>query len=243
VEENDEPTQGRFSRTLVASPHTVFSLVDWHVGLKVVLSVHCVLRWFGSFNPRVIVRCLIVSGCFTWIDDMSWTHGRTPSRGWVWVPQGSHYMNGVVLSCAYLFHLSSKVLKRYSYFDCLDDLVTMLNPIWHLRLFTMMSYSYHCSLALNYIISCVFWCVLQQNRETPTLGICQSNALFVWLISHQPTVLFSQNKSATGNQPTVLFSQNKSAPAPSQSNRHLYFSVDTHFSYILRRSWWLKSGT
>jgi hypothetical protein len=39
------------------------------------------------------------------------------------------------------------------------------------------------------------------------------NALFVWLLSHQPAVLFSQNKSATSNQPTVLFSQNKSAPA------------------------------
>jgi hypothetical protein len=40
-----------------------------------------------------------------------------------------------------------------------------------------------------------------------------SDALFVWLINHQPAVLFSQNKPATSNQPTVLFSQNKSAPA------------------------------
>jgi hypothetical protein len=48
-----------------------------------------------------------------------------------------------------------------------------------------------------------------------SLGWCYKPrlALFVWLISHQPTVLFSQNKPATGNQPTVLFSQNKSAPA------------------------------
>jgi hypothetical protein len=38
-------------------------------------------------------------------------------------------------------------------------------------------------------------------------------ALFAWLISHQPTILFSQNKPATSNQPAVLFSQNKSAPA------------------------------
>jgi hypothetical protein len=36
---------------------------------------------------------------------------------------------------------------------------------------------------------------------------------FVWLISHQPAVLFSQNKPATSNQPAVFFSQNKSAPA------------------------------
>jgi hypothetical protein len=40
-----------------------------------------------------------------------------------------------------------------------------------------------------------------------------NRALFVWLISHQPTVLFYQNKSATSNQPTVRFSQNESAPA------------------------------
>jgi hypothetical protein len=37
--------------------------------------------------------------------------------------------------------------------------------------------------------------------------------MFVWLISHQPAVLFSPNKPATSNQPTILFSQNKSAPA------------------------------
>jgi hypothetical protein len=44
--------------------------------------------------------------------------------------------------------------------------------------------------------------------------------LFIWLISHQPAVLFSQNqpavlfsqnKQATSNQPAVLFSQNKQA--------------------------------
>jgi hypothetical protein len=38
-------------------------------------------------------------------------------------------------------------------------------------------------------------------------------SLFARLISHQPAVLFSQNKSATSNQPAVLFSQNKPAPA------------------------------
>jgi hypothetical protein len=40
-----------------------------------------------------------------------------------------------------------------------------------------------------------------------------NQALFVWLISHQLVVLFSQNKPAINNQPTVLFSQNKPAPA------------------------------
>jgi hypothetical protein len=39
-----------------------------------------------------------------------------------------------------------------------------------------------------------------------------SYALFVWLISHQPTVLLPQNKSAITNQPAVFFSQNKPAP-------------------------------
>jgi hypothetical protein len=39
-----------------------------------------------------------------------------------------------------------------------------------------------------------------------------SFALFAWLISHQPVVLFSHNKPATSNQAAVLFSQNKSAP-------------------------------
>jgi hypothetical protein len=38
-----------------------------------------------------------------------------------------------------------------------------------------------------------------------------SAALFAWLISHQPAVLFSHNKLAISNQPTVLFSQNKPA--------------------------------
>jgi hypothetical protein len=41
----------------------------------------------------------------------------------------------------------------------------------------------------------------------------KTDALFAWLISHQPTVLFSQNKPATSNQPAVLFSQKKPAPA------------------------------
>jgi hypothetical protein len=39
------------------------------------------------------------------------------------------------------------------------------------------------------------------------------SALFAWLISHQPAVLFSQNKPAMSNQPAVPFSQTKSAPA------------------------------
>jgi hypothetical protein len=39
--------------------------------------------------------------------------------------------------------------------------------------------------------------------------VIASISLFAWLISYQPTVLFSQNKSATSQQ--YFFSQNKSA--------------------------------
>jgi hypothetical protein len=48
-------------------------------------------------------------------------------------------------------------------------------------------------------------------------------ALFAWLISHQPTVFFSQNKPATNNQPAVLFSQNKPAPSATSQTNMLYF--------------------
>jgi hypothetical protein len=50
-------------------------------------------------------------------------------------------------------------------------------------------------------------------------------ALFAWLISHQPAVLFSQNKPATSNQPAVPFSQNK--PAPAISHQPTEQAVDT----------------
>jgi hypothetical protein len=53
--------------------------------------------------------------------------------------------------------------------------------------------------------------------------------LFVWLISHQPTVLFSQNKSATSNQPTVLFFQNKPAPAISHQPNEQAGEMNTYF--------------
>jgi hypothetical protein len=51
-------------------------------------------------------------------------------------------------------------------------------------------------------------------REIPAYNtwLFDTIGLFVWLISHQTTVLFSHNKSATSNQPAVLFSQNKPAP-------------------------------
>jgi hypothetical protein len=41
------------------------------------------------------------------------------------------------------------------------------------------------------------------------------STLFAWLISHQPAVLFSQNKPATSNQSAVLSSRTKSTPATS----------------------------
>jgi hypothetical protein len=48
---------------------------------------------------------------------------------------------------------------------------------------------------------------------TVYLPLDQIRSLFARLISHQPAVLLSQNKPATGNQPAVLFSQNKPASA------------------------------
>jgi hypothetical protein len=54
---------------------------------------------------------------------------------------------------------------------------------------------------------------LMQHNEIFTQHSEQVCALFAWLISHQPAVLFSQNKPATSNQPAVPFSQNKPAPA------------------------------
>jgi hypothetical protein len=60
-------------------------------------------------------------------------------------------------------------------------------------------------------------------------SIKQFSALFVWLISHQPAVLFSHKQPATNNQPAILFSENKSAPAIShqpneQATDHANFS-------------------
>jgi hypothetical protein len=58
-------------------------------------------------------------------------------------------------------------------------------------------------------------------------------ALFVWLISHQPAVLFSQDKSAISNQPTILFSQNKPEPATSQPNRLIVSALTKTFFHEL----------
>jgi hypothetical protein len=52
-------------------------------------------------------------------------------------------------------------------------------------------------------------------------------ALFIWLISHQPALLFSRTKPAASNQPTVLFSQIKSAPAIShQPNEQAVCNIE-----------------
>jgi hypothetical protein len=47
--------------------------------------------------------------------------------------------------------------------------------------------------------------------------------LFAWLINHQSSVFFSENKSTTNNT-AVLFSQNKLAPTTDhQPNQHTVF--------------------
>jgi hypothetical protein len=55
-----------------------------------------------------------------------------------------------------------------------------------------------------------------QGKEKKNAGM---NTVFVWFISHQLAVLFSQNKSDTNNQLAVLLSENKPALATSQTNR------------------------
>jgi hypothetical protein len=55
-------------------------------------------------------------------------------------------------------------------------------------------------------------CTIVRSVEVCITGVLLC-VLFAWLISQQPTVLFSQKKPAISNQPAVLFSQNKSAPA------------------------------
>jgi hypothetical protein len=77
--------------------------------------------------------------------------------------------------------------------------------------------------------SVVFSSAVPETHDGLLLRSVGCIVLFVWLISHQPTVLFSQNKSATSNQPTVLFFQNKSAPATShQPNEQAVYM----FSYV-----------
>jgi hypothetical protein len=84
-------------------------------------------------------------------------------------------------------------------------------------------------------------CVLVENRAVGGDAVSSerrshcswhSSALFAWFISHQPTILFSQNKPATSNQPAVLLSQNKSAPASatSQTNMLPRFQIDQPYN-------------
>jgi hypothetical protein len=46
--------------------------------------------------------------------------------------------------------------------------------------------------------------------------------LFVWIITHHPALLFSQNKSTPTNQPIVFF-HNKSTPVTNQASKLLVF--------------------
>jgi hypothetical protein len=64
----------------------------------------------------------------------------------------------------------------------------------------------------------------------------QMRSLFARLTSHQPTVLFSQNKPAISNQPAVLFSQNKPAPAishqPTEHAANVLHSATTNVNVV-----------
>jgi hypothetical protein len=71
---------------------------------------------------------------------------------------------------------------------------------------------------------------LSQSRSTYWQIACIS--LFAWLISHQPTIFFSQNKPATSNQPAVLFSQNKPASAISHQPNEQAASIHDYLVSI-----------
>jgi hypothetical protein len=78
----------------------------------------------------------------------------------------------------------------------------------------------HVSLSLLFSFFCLTGRRLLKCRIRIT-GIKKRRALIVCLISYQSAVLFSHHKPATSNQPTVLFSQNKSAPVIiHQPNEH-----------------------
>jgi hypothetical protein len=138
-----------------------------------------------------------VGKCLSWIDEVSWTHGipcaSTPC-GLMWVPLDPHDVPCISLSSGlwcmqmiYSFWLSRQArcngADQFGIWGCL----------WWCHVYSIGL------LALNYIIPCVFWCVMQQKIETPTL---------VEIVSIKP-----------------------------------YSSVDDHFSLILYRNWWHKSGT
>jgi hypothetical protein len=78
---------------------------------------------------------------------------------------------------------------------------------------------YHSSSSYKIVVP-----LLRQDKKTKKHHDANSFAMFVWLISYQPTVFLSQNKSATSNHTTIFFSQNKSAPVIShQPNEHAVY--------------------
>jgi hypothetical protein len=66
-------------------------------------------------------------------------------------------------------------------------------------------------------------------------------ALFVWLISHQPTVLFSQNKSATSNQPIqYILSQNNILFGWLVADGWCWFVLREEYCWLVAAGcWWL----
>jgi hypothetical protein len=71
---------------------------------------------------------------------------------------------------------------------------------------------------LTFFTSKKDYCTHELQYSILTKGL-RIDALFAWLISHQPTVLFSQNKPATSNQPepassTLLSEQTNTSHQP-----------------------------
>jgi hypothetical protein len=124
-------------------------------------------------------RVWFVGKCFSWIDEVSWTHGilcgSISPCGLVWVPSGPWY--SVILSCANLFHPSS-VYNWYIHFDRLDEPVTMVQC----KLAFGTVYDDAIFMPLMHLLSTIsfhvyFGCPAPKARNTDTCGNCHYKAL------------------------------------------------------------------
>jgi hypothetical protein len=122
-----------------------------------------------GFGPSNMCACSwLVRGEFPWIDDVSWTHGllcgSTSPCGPVWVTLDPHDILYISLSSElqirqmiYPFWSS----RRAHWNGAVQ--IGIWGYLWWHPIHTIDS------LALDCIIPCAFWCVMQQNTKTPTL--------------------------------------------------------------------------
>jgi hypothetical protein len=157
---NGETTRGRWARTAlrwgrptcgvgrsqVGSGRAAFHLGDYQLGpqggSRCMGWLKAVCSGCGPLNPCWTHGCVgFVGKCFSWIDDVSWTHGilcaSTLPRGLVWVPLGPHNVMCISLSSG------SDVCNWYIHFDVSTSPSQWCSRNRHLILFMMMPYSCH----------------------------------------------------------------------------------------------------